>query len=46
MPLTDYDTAAELWDFLAAARGDVLALAAELRRLRIARAAASRKKAA
>jgi hypothetical protein len=40
------DPGPELWGFLAAARADVLSLAAEVRRLRTALAAAARKEAA
>lgn len=40
------DPGPELWGFLAAARGDVLALAAEVRRLRAALAVTARKDAA
>jgi len=40
------DPPPELWAFLAAARDDVLSLAAEVRRLRAAPAAATRKEAA
>jgi hypothetical protein len=40
------DPPPELWAFLAAARGDVLALAAEVRRLRAQAPAAARKEAA
>lgn len=40
------DPGPELWEFLAAARDDVLALAAEVRRLRTALAAATRRNAA
>jgi hypothetical protein len=40
------DPGPELWDFLAAARGDVLALAGEVRRLRAALARATRTDAA
>ena len=40
------DPGPELWTFLAAAREDVLSLAAEVRRLRTALAAATRKEAA
>jgi hypothetical protein len=40
------DPGPELWAFLAAARDDVLALAAEVRRLRAAHAPAARKEAA